>query len=78
MPRFLSNLVTSDPKTQPSREAQFGRQRFLNESERTVCTRLLQFVTYLQSEADSSPLAAVYLEKTHFHRHVNQCYWTLK
>lgn len=32
--------VTSDKKTQPSREARFGRQRFLNASEQTsVCTR---------------------------------------
>jgi hypothetical protein len=73
MPLILSsNLVTSDPKTQPSREAQFGRQRFLNENEQTVCTRVLCFVTYLQPKADSSPLAAVYLEKTHARRHINR------
>jgi len=79
MPLILSsNLVTSDPKTQPSHEAQFGRQRFLYESEQTVCTRVLHFVTYLQPEADSSPLATIYLEKMHAPRHINQCYWTLE
>ena len=78
MPLILSsNPVTSDSKAQLSREAQFGRQRFLGASEQTsVCTRALSYVTYLRAEADSSPPAAVYLEKTHTPRHIDQYYWT--